>query len=79
MPVVIIDGIEYVPKAEVPDLTDERLLRCLESLTEIQYFANQTHKHRSWAWNAMNALAPELAKLSSEAAYDRIRCFSTDI
>lgn len=30
---VIIDGVEYVPRAEVPELTDERLNQCLESLT----------------------------------------------
>lgn len=26
MPTVVIDGVEYVPKAEIPELTDERLL-----------------------------------------------------
>lgn len=60
----------------MPELTDERLRRCLESLTEIQFFSDCPHKHRSWAWDAMNALAPELAELSSEdpqAAFDRVR------
>lgn len=72
---VIIDGVEYVPRAEVPELTDERLKQCLESLTEIQYFSDQTHKHRAWAWDALNALAPELAELASRdssAAWSRI-------
>lgn len=72
---VIIDGIEYVPKAEVPPITDERLQRCLESLTEIQYFHECTHKHRAWAFDALEALAPELAKLASDnaqAAFERI-------
>lgn len=76
MPKVVIDGVEYIPRAEVPELTDERLRRCLESLTEIQFFSDCPHKHRSWAWNAMNALAPELAELSSkdpQAAFDRVR------
>lgn len=32
MPKVVIDGIEYVPRAEVPPLTDERLQNALEEL-----------------------------------------------
>ena len=71
MPRVEIDGIEYVPKAEVPELTDKRLQDCLEVLTEMRYF-NQYHKMRALAWNAINALSPELAKLDEEKAYDRI-------
>ena len=73
---VIIDGIEYVPKAEIPQLTDERLKKALQSLTEIQYFYESTHKHRAWAWDAINALAPDLAEMSSnsaQAAYDFVR------
>ncbi|WPD22845.1 MAG: hypothetical protein SD837_22010 [Candidatus Electrothrix scaldis] len=70
MPVVLIDGVEYVPKVEVPELTNERLYQCLASLTEIQYFNGQIHKHRCWAWEALNSLAPDLANLSSEEAYD---------
>jgi hypothetical protein len=75
MTTVIIDGIEYVPKAEIPELTDDRLQKCLECLTEIQYFREQTHKHRAWAWDALNALSPELAKLAgdnAQAAFYRI-------
>lgn len=78
---VFIDGIEYVPKAEVPEISDERLQRCLESLTEIQYFHEQRHKHRAWAWDAINSLAPELAKLASDnpkAAFDRIHGVEED-
>lgn len=75
MPSVIIDGVEYVPKAEIPEITDARLQDCLESLTEIQYFSNMTHKHRAIAWNALHALAPELAKLPPEVAYDRVRSY----
>ncbi len=78
MPKVVIDGVEYVPRAEVPEIIDDRLKRCLQSLTEIQYFSDCPHKHKSWAWDAMNAIAPELAKLSSEnpeAAYSRVRDF----
>lgn len=71
---VIIDGIEYVPRAEVPELTDERLKAALQELVAIQYF-QERHKAIAQAWNALNALAPELAKLASEdpqAAFRRI-------
>lgn len=72
---VVIDGVEYVPRAEVPELTDVRLKAALQSLTEIQYFSECSHKHRAWAWDALNALSPELAKLASDdpkAAFDRM-------
>jgi hypothetical protein len=71
---VFINGVEYVPKAEIPELTDKRLQDCLEVLTEMRYF-NQNHKMMGLAWNAINALSPELAELSSlspEKAYERI-------
>ena len=73
---VVIDGIEYVPKTEIPQLTDERLKIALQSLTEIQYFSECSHKHRAWAWDAINALAPDLAAMSSHsalAAYEFVR------
>ena len=72
---VIIDGIEYVPRAAIPELTDERLHNALKELVSIQYFASETHKHRAKAWDALYALAPELAELASDnpqAAYERI-------
>lgn len=74
MPSVIIDGIEYVPRAEIPNLTDARLQDALEELVSIQYFKQQ-HKAVAQAWNVLNALAPELAELSSrdpKAAFDRV-------
>lgn len=70
---VLIDGVVYVPKNEVPELTDERLKNCLAELTSIQYFSECSHKHRAWAWDAINALAPDIAELSSNdcsAAYE---------
>lgn len=73
---VIIDGVEYVPRASVPPLTDYRLKQALQSLTEIQYFKECSHKHRAWAWEALNALAPELAELAANdpsAAFNRVR------
>jgi len=74
MPTVMIDGIEYVPRAEVPELTDERLKGCLQELVSIQYFREQ-HKAVAQSWDALNALAPELAELSAkdpQAAYERM-------
>lgn len=74
MPMVVIDGVEYVPKAEVPVLTDQRLQAALEELTSIQYF-REKHKAIAQAWNVLNHLAPELAKLAEkdpQAAYYRI-------
>lgn len=74
MPTVMIDGIEYIPRAEVPELTDARLKSALEELVAIQYF-KETHKAIPQAWNALHALAPELANLAADnpkAAYDRI-------
>ena len=74
MPSVLIDGIEYVPRAQVPELTDERLRRALGELVSIQYF-RENHKAVRQAWDALSALAPELAELSardSQAAYYRI-------
>lgn len=74
MPKVIIDGIEYVPRVDVPTLTDSRLKEALEELVSIQYFREQ-HKAIAKSWNVLNALAPELAELASvdpKAAFDRI-------
>ena len=68
---VVIDGVEYVPKAEIQPLNDERLQSCLMVLTEMRYF-NQHHKMMGLAWNAINALSPELAKLEPDVAYTRI-------
>jgi len=76
MPSVVIDGVEYVPRAEIPELTDARLKACLGELVSIQYFPECQHKHRAWAWDALNALAPELADLAASnpaAAYERIK------
>lgn len=69
---VIIDGIEYVPKGEVPPINDESLKECLRHLVNIQYFTDDRHKHRAWGWDALNALAPELAALPAKQAWDRI-------
>lgn len=71
MPSVFIDGIEYVPKAEVHELTDERLKDCLSVLTSMRYFG-QSHKMHCLAYDAIHALSPELAELEPDVAYERI-------
>lgn len=71
MPQVLIDGVEYVPKAEVPELTDQRLQSCLEVLTSMRYFG-QSHKMEGLAYEAIRALSPELAELEPDIAYERI-------
>lgn len=68
---VIINGVEYVPKSEIPDLTGARLKECLEILTTMRYL-NQCHKMKAYAWEAINALSPELAKLDDEDAFNFI-------
>ena len=69
---VTIDGIVYVPKNKIPELTDSRLKNCLAVLTEMRHF-NQGHKMMGLAYNAIEALAPDIAEMSSndnKAAYD---------
>lgn len=68
---VLINGIAYVPKAEVLPINDERLQSCLETLTEMRYF-NESHKMKALAWNAINSLSPELAELDEDAAFHRV-------
>lgn len=71
MPKVVIDGVEYVPKGEIPELTNESQQKCLEVLTSMRYFG-QDHKMMPHAWEAINALSPELAKLPPDEAFHRI-------
>jgi len=68
---VMIGDVEYVPKADIPALTDDRLQGVLEVLTEMRYF-NQEHKMKGLAWNAINELSPDLARLDETSAYDLI-------
>jgi hypothetical protein len=74
MPIVLIDGVEYVPRIDIPPLTDARLRAALGELVSIQYF-QEHHKAVAQAWNVLNALAPDLAKLAADnphAAFQRI-------
>lgn len=71
---VVIDGIEYVPRAEIPPLDDERLKKALSELVSLHYHGDW-HKAKPRTWDAINALAPELAKLVSidpQAASDHL-------
>lgn len=74
---VIIDNIRYVPEAEVNELKDEVLRKVLYELTSIQYFDKcSRHKHRAWAWDALNAISPDIADMCSNdprIAYDYVR------
>lgn len=70
---VKINGVEYVPKASVPELADERLRQAMMHLTEMLHF-KQEHKMRGLALDTLRALAPEMAELAEDdpkAAYDR--------
>ncbi|MCW7553617.1 hypothetical protein NX722_13470 [Endozoicomonas gorgoniicola] len=75
---VLIDGVAYVPKNEVPELTDDRLKKCLAELTSIQRFPECSNKHRAWAWDAMNAIAPDIAELSSNDPQAAFELFNED-
>lgn len=69
---VIIDGVRYAPVTEIPEATDKSIQECLEVLTEMRYF-NQGHKMKPLAWNAINALAPNLAAMDEESAFNAVR------
>ena len=68
---VIIDGVEYVPQVDIPELADGSLKECLEILTTMRYL-NQYHKMKAHAWDAINALSPDLARLDEEDAFNFI-------
>ncbi len=71
---VVIDGIEYVPKAEIPPLADDKLTDALKELVSLYYFGDW-HKAKCRVWEAIKSLAPELAELVSDdpdAAYHRL-------
>ena len=71
---VVIDGVEYIPKAEIPPLADDKLTHALKELVSLYYFGDW-HKARGRIYNAIEYLAPELAALVDDypkAAYDRL-------
>jgi len=48
MPEVLIGGIEYVPRAEIPELSDARLEQALKILTAYLY---STAAVGQWQWS----------------------------
>lgn len=73
---MVINGVEYVPKASFKAPDDNAINRCIAELVSIQYFYQGTGKPRANAWDALNEIAPEIAKLCSEdvdAAYRATR------
>lgn len=71
---VIIDGVEYVPLVEVSPPSDTAINRCIAELVSIQYFYQG--KARAVAWDALNAIAPNIAAMCSQnvaAAYEATR------
>lgn len=74
MATVLIDGIEYAPKCDIPELTDDRLNKALQGLTAMLYFREE-HKSMAHAWDILNDLAPDLARLAADSpkkAYDMV-------
>ena len=69
---VIIDGIKYVPENQIKPLNDERTQEVLECLTSIRYFNLSTNKMRAQAWDAINAISPDIAKLDESIAYELV-------
>jgi hypothetical protein len=68
---VIIDGIKYVPKVNIKPISNKSIQECLEILTSMRYF-DQSHKMDSMAFDAINSLSPDLAKLDKEDAFNFI-------
>jgi hypothetical protein len=65
-PVVTIGSIKYIPKENSSlDTYPESIVRCLKELVSLQYF-NIKHKNRAVAWDALNALHPEMAELCAK-------------
>jgi len=77
MPKVLIDGIEYVARANIPplEMDNDRLLNTLKELVSLYYFGDW-HKAQCRIWDAICHISPELAELVSNdpaAAYERLR------
>lgn len=68
---VLINDIEYVPKAEAPRLDDHRVLECLHALVGFKYF-NEPHKANNYIYDAIHAIAPEYNEMDVDVAYQSI-------
>lgn len=60
---VLIDGVRYVPAGEVSKAPDA-VARAVRELTSMLY--HQDHKPYAHAWDALHALAPDIATLASD-------------
>lgn len=72
---VIIDGVRYVPDVDIKRPDDDNLTAALGELVSLYYFGDW-HKANGRVFNAIELIAPELAKLIStdvEAAYIGVR------
>jgi len=65
----MIDGIEYVPRADILPVTDEQLHNAVKGLVAILYFEEQ-HKAIGQAFNVLKILAPEIAELAELSVAD---------
>jgi len=70
--IVMINGIEYVPKVEVKPMTDLVTANVLKVLTEMRYFG-QSHKMHSLAYDAIYAISPDLANMDPDDAFRFVR------
>jgi len=76
---VFIDDVEYVPKlvleAEQGVVNKEQLQEALAIYTKILFFPEVKTKHREWALEAFEKLAPKFtraAKSNPRKAYDQM-------
>ncbi len=76
---VLIDGVVYVPRAEIPPRTDESTLEAVRAITaSMHLYGHRGGGRGPWGclWDALRALSPDLAKIAEEsspaAAYDAV-------
>ncbi len=66
---VIINGVKYAPVVNNENVTDGQVNECLRILTSMRYF-KQEHKMMAHAWDAIDALNPNLAKMNEDDAFN---------
>ncbi len=72
MPRVIVDGIEYAPRADIPPPDNDKIMNALKELVSLYYFGDW-HKAQGRVWDAICHISPELAELvyqNPTAAYE---------
>ncbi len=58
---------------ESTPIPPDRLEAAKRALVDIRMFPNRFSEHKQWAWDALDALDPELAMLPPLEAYNRMR------